>query len=157
LDITPRIQTRQQPCFKVATIFKLIGSSFRPFWLARAWATIIVDLLQRDPTREGNRRGPTPITGSFTVHPLSSGIIPSYEAVSYLWGDSCDYCSFQINGQVAFVPTSPERALRGLRTPEGVRILRIDAVCMCSGRYRIKHSQNWRFESLFSEGFDFAY
>ena len=115
----PCIQARQQPCFKVTTIFKLIGSSFCPFWLARAWATIIAGLLQRDPTCEGNCRGPTPITGSFTVHTPSSGIIPSYEAVSYLWGNSRDYSSFQINGQVVFVPPSAERALRGLQPRRG--------------------------------------
>jgi hypothetical protein len=83
----------------------------------------------------------TPITGSLTVHPLSSRMIPDYEAVSYLWGDSRDYSSVQINSRAALVPASAERALRGLRSREGIRVLWIDAVCIDQASSREREQQ----------------
>jgi hypothetical protein len=57
---------------------------------------------------------------------------PSYEALSYTWGNSTDVCAvpIDINGREKFVSTNLEAALRVLRLHKSPRVLWIDALCI---------------------------
>jgi hypothetical protein len=72
----------------------------------------------------------TTIKCSVTQHSLDSN--PSYEALSYTWGDPCDICPIPIdfNGYATPISTNLEAALRVLRYIEHPRVLWIDALCI---------------------------
>ena len=70
----------------------------------------------------------TPIKCSTTPHSLNWN--PSYEALSYTWGDPRDICPSPIdfNGYRTYISTNLEAALRALRYSEYPRVLWIDAL-----------------------------
>ena len=55
---------------------------------------------------------------------------PSYETVSYVWGDSTKRGSIFLHGRETDVPASTEEVLRRMRQPDRTRVLWIDAVCI---------------------------
>ena len=55
---------------------------------------------------------------------------PTYEAVSYCWGDATKRFFVVVDGYPVNVPASAEYALRGLRHSHNDRVLWIDAVCI---------------------------
>ena len=55
---------------------------------------------------------------------------PSYETISYYWGDSALKCQIEIGGHYMPVPQSTFAALRRVRLPDRPRTVWIDAVCI---------------------------
>ena len=55
---------------------------------------------------------------------------PSYEALSYTWGDASSQITVLINGEPASIRTNLDIALRHLRDEEESRTLWVDAVCI---------------------------
>lgn len=69
-----------------------------------------------------------PIQGELILCSLSDH--PSYEALSYTWGDPESTCPIAINGSSLQVTTNLASALRHIRTPDSPRVLWIDAICI---------------------------
>jgi hypothetical protein len=55
---------------------------------------------------------------------------PSFEALSYAWGDSSQRVALQCHGKDLHVTSNCESALRHLRQDSGVRTLWVDAICI---------------------------
>lgn len=55
---------------------------------------------------------------------------PSYEALSYVWGDANVRQAILCNGSIAQITVSLAQALHWLRLPNAPRILWADAICM---------------------------
>jgi hypothetical protein len=55
---------------------------------------------------------------------------PSYEALSYAWGDPSQRVALQCHGKDLHVTPNCESALRHLRQDSGVRTLWVDAICI---------------------------
>jgi hypothetical protein len=72
----------------------------------------------------------SPLKCSLAQHLLSSE--PTYEALSYTWGDPADICRTPIDleGYPTHISTNLEAALRVLRYVDHPRILWIDALCI---------------------------
>jgi hypothetical protein len=77
---------------------------------------------------------------------------PSYEALSYAWGDVDTTKPIFSRGSKLDVTTNLKAGLLQLRKPDKSRYIWADAVCIYSDRSRIKHCRNLRFGPLFSEG-----
>jgi hypothetical protein len=71
---------------------------------------------------------------------------PSFEALSYAWGDPRDTISIFLDGQTFSVTNSLESALRHLRWEDAVRTFWIDAICI-NQLDREERSQQVRFMS----------
>lgn len=56
--------------------------------------------------------------------------LPSYEAVSYVWGDPSITKPIDINGAAFNVTVNLEAALRHIRKPDASRLLWVDAICI---------------------------
>jgi hypothetical protein len=65
-----------------------------------------------------------------TLHPVRLSDKPSYEAISYCWGDAEDTREVHCEGQLLHVTISLFTALRRLRKQDGARVLWADAVCI---------------------------
>jgi hypothetical protein len=76
---------------------------------------------------------------------------PSYQALSYTWGNPEATVPVEINGCELQVTTNLADALRQLRAKR-VELMWIDALCMYPDRYRTKCCRNLRFEPQFCEG-----
>jgi hypothetical protein len=61
---------------------------------------------------------------------LSETDCPSYETISYVWGDIDRNASIVVNHMNLSVPWSAVHALRRMRQPDSTRSLWIDAVCI---------------------------
>jgi hypothetical protein len=59
--------------------------------------------------------------------------LPSYETISYVWGDSSARGSVLVNEQTLDVPASTEHVLRRMRDAQQVRVLWIDSICIDQG------------------------
>ena len=55
---------------------------------------------------------------------------PSYEALSYVWGDESVRAPILANGVLTTVTTNLESALRHLRLPDEARVMWVDALCI---------------------------
>jgi hypothetical protein len=55
---------------------------------------------------------------------------PSFEALSYAWGDSSQRVALQCHGKDLHVTSNCESALRHLRQDSGVRTIWVDAICI---------------------------
>ena len=66
---------------------------------------------------------------------------PSYEALSYCWGNTSSLISISLNGNEFSVTPSLFAALKRLRRLSGSRILWIDAVCIDQGNLDEKNEQ----------------
>ncbi|KAM7205118.1 Heterokaryon incompatibility protein (HET) domain containing protein [Naviculisporaceae sp. PSN 640] len=73
-------------------------------------------------------RESAPINFTLTTANLHDN--PSYEAISYCWGDSSNPQAVYCDHQVLFVTQSLYSALRRFRLPDKVRTLWADAVCI---------------------------
>lgn len=65
-----------------------------------------------------------------TMRTVSFRNKPSYEALSYTWGDSASNKPINVNGFTIEVTTNLEQALRHLRNAEQDLVLWVDAVCI---------------------------
>ena len=61
---------------------------------------------------------------------LEKDQLPTYETISYTWGDHKDQTFIELNGLCLLVPTSSAEALQGVRYPDEARVIWIDAVCI---------------------------
>jgi hypothetical protein len=66
---------------------------------------------------------------SCTVNHVSLSSKPSYEALSYTWGDHCQ-CTVALNGRALKITHNLSSALRRLRLPNEPRTLWVDAICI---------------------------
>jgi len=66
-----------------------------------------------------------------TLETASLDINPSFEALSYVWGDTKQKRQIFLGGFSHDVTTNLEVALRHLRYPDRPRILWVDALCIC--------------------------
>ena len=81
---------------------------------------------------------------------------PSFEALSYTWGDLAEKRPIQCGNGSLDVTINLYSALRHLRYMTRNRVLWADAVCLYVDRYQRKYHKYLRFGPLFSEGFRFA-
>ena len=65
---------------------------------------------------------------SIDSHMIDS--VPQYEALSYVWGEAHRSILIRCNGTSLAVTQSLYSALEHLRTPEGLRVMWIDAICI---------------------------
>jgi hypothetical protein len=65
-----------------------------------------------------------------TLHPVRLSEKPSYEAVSYYWGDPNDTRVVYCGGERLHITNSLYTGLRRLRREDSVRVLWADAVCI---------------------------
>jgi len=56
--------------------------------------------------------------------------IPTYEALSYVWGGTLDQTQITINGKAFSITKRLESALKDLRQPESDRVIWVDAICI---------------------------
>lgn len=64
---------------------------------------------------------------------LREGVVPAYEALSYVWGTDASASQVQIDGHTSLrlsITGNLESALRHLRRPERLRTLWVDALCI---------------------------
>ena len=80
---------------------------------------------------------------------------PTYDALSYVCGDTQDKVSILANGAILGIYRSLYGVLRELQEAGVSALLWADAICIYSYRTAMKHLGNWRFMPQFSEGFDF--
>ncbi|KAK4118543.1 hypothetical protein N657DRAFT_659552 [Parathielavia appendiculata] len=66
----------------------------------------------------------------FTLHPVRLSDKPSYEAISYCWGDAGENCEVYCEDELLLVTSSLYTALRRLRRRDAVRVLWVDATCI---------------------------
>jgi hypothetical protein len=66
----------------------------------------------------------------FTLRPVRLGDKPSYEAISYCWGDARVTREVYCEGKLLVVTNSLYTALKRLRKEDAVRVLWADAVCI---------------------------
>lgn len=66
---------------------------------------------------------------------------PTYEALSYVWGDQNEVREIEVNNKVFSVTINLEEALRVLRYQTEHRILWVDAICINQGDLEEKTSQ----------------
>lgn len=63
-------------------------------------------------------------------HAFLSGTVPSYESVSYCWGDTSVKTTVTVENAPVEVPQTAASALHRLRSPDLARTLWIDALCI---------------------------
>lgn len=56
--------------------------------------------------------------------------VPSYQTISYVWGDPTPCCSVILNGKIFMVPRSTDEVLRHVSHQQNIRTVWIDAVCI---------------------------
>lgn len=78
---------------------------------------------------------------------------PSYEAFSYVWGNTDNRRAISLHGNTHRVTANLECALRHLRHSLDAKMLWVDALCVFFDRYRTGYCRNLRFETLFLRGF----
>src|SRR5690349_17905460 len=66
----------------------------------------------------------------FTLHPARLSEEPSYEAISYCWGDENDTRVVYCEGEPLLITNSLYTGLKQLRHQDTVRVLWADAVCI---------------------------
>jgi hypothetical protein len=74
--------------------------------------------------------GENPSTLMCRLHVVALSQAPSYEAVSYVWGNPRDKVDLIVNGCLIGVPPSLQSALARFRWPNRNRMLWADAVCI---------------------------
>ncbi|KAH7364796.1 heterokaryon incompatibility protein-domain-containing protein [Rhexocercosporidium sp. MPI-PUGE-AT-0058] len=71
-----------------------------------------------------------PIVGTLSTISFKSDPKPSYEALSYVWGDANDTSDISLSGHVVKITQNLEEALLRFRQPHHSRTLWVDAVCI---------------------------
>ena len=71
-----------------------------------------------------------PVCCELLVVRLDSASTPSYETISYVWGDPSDRDVVYVSGTAVSVPASATQVLRRFRRKETDRYLWIDAICI---------------------------
>jgi hypothetical protein len=66
----------------------------------------------------------------FTLQPTRLSLTPSYEAISYRWGDPTDTRPALCDGKTMTINASLHAALRRLRLADATRVLWADAACI---------------------------
>jgi hypothetical protein len=66
----------------------------------------------------------------FTLDEVDLNIQPSYEALSYTWGDPMGKLAIKCNGRDLLVTKNCQMALKDLRYNEDPRTLWVDAICI---------------------------
>ncbi|KAF2759903.1 HET-domain-containing protein [Pseudovirgaria hyperparasitica] len=66
---------------------------------------------------------------------------PSYEAISYVWGNEKDVASFYCNGRKLKITPNLAAALRQFRPDLGSRLLWVDKICIDQGNIRERNHQ----------------
>ncbi|KAK6607425.1 hypothetical protein H4I96_03660 [Botrytis cinerea] len=89
-----------------------------------------------DPIKDGEIRVLEIKPGAFdepihcTLSPCLLDDNPTYDALSYTWGDPSARAPINVDGHVFMATTNLESALRYFRDPEITRVLWVDAVCI---------------------------
>ncbi|KAJ8118593.1 hypothetical protein OPT61_g484 [Boeremia exigua] len=76
---------------------------------------------------------------------------PSYQALSYTWGDPDDKSTIPCNEKIVSIPRNLSEGLRVLRRPDRLRILWADAVCINQKDPEERGSQVQLMSRIFSE------
>ena len=71
-----------------------------------------------------------PIVCSLRHASLKDDRSPSYETISYCWGDATVTATIEIDNVIVTVPISSAAAIRRTRLPDRDRVLWIDSVCI---------------------------
>jgi hypothetical protein len=87
----------------------------------------------------------------FTLHSVRLGEQPSYEAISYCWGDASDTREVYCNGQLLSITNSLYTGLKRLRKEDTVRVLWADAVCINQKDVPEKGSQVGLMSRIYSQ------
>lgn len=69
-----------------------------------------------------------PLEGTLRLASLDEA--PHYEALSYVWGSTTDQRPFCVSGNITYITTNLDIALRYLRREHGNRVLWVDAICI---------------------------
>ncbi|KAK4157159.1 heterokaryon incompatibility protein-domain-containing protein [Chaetomidium leptoderma] len=77
----------------------------------------------------------------FTLHAIRLSDKPSYEAISYCWGDAADTREVRCEGKLLHITNSLYTALKRFRKNDAVRVLWADAVCINQTDIKEKSSQ----------------
>lgn len=75
---------------------------------------------------------------------------PSYEALSYVWGDTNIVANLQIEGVCLKVTTNLELALRYLRLPDKPRTIWVDAICIDQSNIEERNQQVKLMKDIYS-------
>jgi hypothetical protein len=81
------------------------------------------------------------VTAELRTVRLTAEIHPSYETISYVWGDVKDTDWIRIDGKHWEVPASSVRVLRKVRLPSEPRTVWIDAICIDQNDKREREQQ----------------
>lgn len=76
-----------------------------------------------------------------TSHISLNGPHPSYETISYVWGDPKPCRKIRIDGEVKQIPRNADMALRTLALPDEPRVLWIDTICINQANPQERASQ----------------
>ncbi len=87
----------------------------------------------------------------FTLHPVRLGDKPSYEALSYCWGNPHDTRKVHCEGKLLHVTNSLYTALKRLRKEDAVRVLWADAACINQGDIPEKNKQVGLMSRIYSQ------
>ena len=87
----------------------------------------------------------------FSLYPVRLGDKPSYEAISYCWGDPKDTREVHCDGALLHVTNSLYTALKRLRKEDGVRVLWADAVCINQTDTEEKNRQVRLMSAIYSQ------
>ncbi|KAN0094196.1 Heterokaryon incompatibility protein (HET) domain containing protein [Hyaloscypha variabilis] len=119
-------------------------------------APTIYDESKLDPDRNDIRLlelapgGPEDeLTATLSTASLNSS--PSYEVLSYVWGDMTTPRSIQIQSSSFAITKNLEAALRGLRLPNQHRTLWVDAICIDQDDLPERQSQVQLMKQIYSQ------
>ncbi|OTA86022.1 hypothetical protein M434DRAFT_51030, partial [Hypoxylon sp. CO27-5] len=76
---------------------------------------------------------------------------PSYEAISYVWGDPLDKVDITCNGKTLAITAGLEVVLRHFRSPTEKKILWADAVCINQNDNDERGRQVRRMKDIYSK------
>ena len=98
----------------------------------------------------GNRNS---ITLQCTLHHVSPGHHPPFEALSYVWGDPTDTIPIMVNGKPFHITKNLHSALEQLQHVDRERILWVDALCINQADPIERQHQVLRMRTIYSQAF----
>jgi hypothetical protein len=92
-----------------------------------------------------------PVTATLSTISLDDNSRPTYEALSYVWGDSTITQEINLNSASFSITTNLEAALRRMRLPDRSRMLWADAICINQQNVAERGSQVRIMGRIYSE------
>lgn len=86
-----------------------------------------------------------------TVQLSEDGQGPSYEALSYCWGSTLELCTLDLDGRKIVIRASLYSALLFLRSPNEVRTLWVDAICIDQADLKEKNTQVAMMATIYNQ------